>query len=137
MSRRLASVLEQISTEPKDDATITDLKKRLLLQSLRSEFNISPQRLREMAVYLMHVMHEGLRPKNDSTLAMLSSFVTQKDAHKFSGVIFAIDLGGTNFRVIRMILERGKLANLQSTKFTIPEEHIEGGTSEGLFGCIA
>jgi hexokinase len=68
---------------------------------------------------------------------MLPSFVCQKDANKFSGLVFAIDLGGTNFRVIRMTLERGKLASLQASKYRIPDKHIEGGTHEGLFGCIA
>ena len=137
MSRRLLSVLEQVSADPQDDTVITDLKKRLVLQSLRTEFHISNQRLREMAVYLIHEMHDGLRPNNQSTLAMLPSFVQQKDASKFSGLIFAIDLGGTNFRVIRMILERGKLVATQATKYAIPKEHINGGTAEGLFGCIA
>lgn len=137
MSRRLLSVLEQVKSDPRDETAIADLKKRLVLQSLRTEFHVSKRRLREMAVYLIHEMHEGLRPNNESTLAMIPSFVKQKNAKNFSGLLFAIDLGGTNFRVIRMILERGALVGQQSTKYTIPVEHIEGGTAEGLFGCIA
>lgn len=145
MSQRLLTVLEQLKTDPAlDDATISSLKKRLVLQSLRAQFTLSPHRLRELAVYMKHEMHQGLKPLDQqiaqsgapSTLAMLPSFVTAKDAEKFSGVIYAIDLGGSNYRVIRMVLERGKVVKTVSAKSNIPEEHIHG-TSDGLFGCIA
>ena len=137
MTSRLLSVLEQIKSVPQDDALIRSLKRRLALQSLRAQFVLSPQRLREMAVYMVHEMHAGLQPNNASTLAMLPSFVYQKNANKFSGPVFAVDLGGTNFRVIRMVLDRGQVTTVASQKYEIPKEHVEGGTADGLFGCIA
>lgn len=53
------------------------------------------------------------------------------------GDFYALDLGGTNFRVLQLRLEGGqKVGPVKQSKFTISEAH-KRGTGEDLFGFIA
>lgn len=135
MSKRLHNILDHISSGKGESKEMKDLKQRLALATLTAQFTISPERLKEMVYFMIHEMHEGLAGKK-STLRMLPSFVYKKHTASADGVYYALDLGGTNFRVIRMLIRQGELISTSSSQFTIPIEHMKG-TVDGLFGFIA
>lgn len=82
-------------------------------------------------------MAEGLLdPSGHSNIKMLPSFVHKKPTENISGTFYALDLGGTNFRVIRLVVKKGKVVDITSEKYSIPQTHMKG-TAEGLFGFIA
>ena len=141
MTSRLVTVLEHITpTQNGDDATLAALKTRLILDSLRAQFIVAPRRLREMCSFMLHEMTIGLRPTQDgvpaSTLRMLPSYVYKRDAGNANGIYYALDLGGTNFRVIRMLVRGGRMVQSLSEKFTIPKSEMSGD-ADSLFGFIA
>jgi hexokinase len=137
MSRRLNTVLEHIRPTQKDTLEHEHLKHHLIVQSLKAQMVLGEERLKEMALYMLHEMHRGLEPGNKSTLRMLPSFVYKRDTSKLNSVVYALDLGGSNFRVLRLQLANGAIANLQSKKFAIPAQIIAGGTAEQLFDFLA
>ena len=137
MSYRLNTVLEHIRPGKHDTEEHRHLKEHLLLQSLRAQMKMGGERLKEMALYMLHEMHHGLEPNNSATLRMLPSYVYKSDPSKSEGVVYALDLGGSNFRVIRMVMKQGNLVSRQAKKFQIPAKIIAGGTGTQLFDFIA
>lgn len=135
MTDRLHTIVDHIAVKPNDSTEFRALKQRLALASLTAQFTLSTEQLRAMAYYFLHEMHEGLAGR-PSTLAMLPSYVYRADTVSAHGVYYALDLGGTNFRVIRMVLEKGVLVTTDTIQDVIPQQHVKG-TAEGLFGFIA
>lgn len=137
MARRLNTVLEHVKPSGRDTEDHEHLKQHLLIQSLAAQMHLSKDRLKEMALYMLHEMHHGLEPNNSSTLRMLPSFVYKADPDRSAGVVYALDLGGSNFRVIRMELAKGTVLSRRAHKAKIPETIIAGGTQTQLFDFIA
>jgi len=68
---------------------------------------------------------------------MLPTFVNKRVTGAERGDFYALDLGGTNFRVLRLTLEGdGKVGPVKSMKFSIPDA-AKTGTGAELFGFIA
>jgi hexokinase len=135
MAHRLANILDHIAANSRDSDEMKHLKQRIALESLRAQFHLSEDRLKEMVYFMIHEMHQGLAGR-PSTLRMLPSYVYRKNISQAEGVYYALDLGGTNFRVIRMLIRQGKLISVAQSQFVIPKEHMEGN-HVGLFGFIA
>jgi hexokinase len=136
MASRVHTLLQHVSSTPTEGFELRALKQRVSLAHLQSKFSLSYEQLKEMQYYMMHEMLEGLVGK-PSSLKMLPSYVYKQDTKHCTGVYYALDLGGTNFRVIRMVLREGALINSNSSFFTIPKDIMVGGTSSSLFGFIA
>jgi hexokinase len=66
---------------------------------------------------------------------MLPSYV-HKRGTDVTGEFAALDLGGTNFRVLKLKLDHGKVIHQEQKQFSIPLTHMQG-TGEGLFNFIA
>jgi hexokinase len=66
---------------------------------------------------------------------MLPSYV-HKRGTDVTGEFAALDLGGTNFRVLKLKLQNGKVVHQEQKQFSIPLEHMQG-TGDGLFSFIA
>ena len=64
----------------------------------------------------------------------LPSFVTALPRPDLSATALALDMGGTNFRVCSVNLDKGT-AEMDQEKFVITEEAKE--TAEGMFGFLA
>lgn len=134
---RLNHVLAHIGVDAiADSPELRAIKQRLTLESLRAQFELPPARLREMAYFMLHEMHKGLVDESSSTIRMLPSYVFKASAGDATGVVYALDLGGTNFRVLRMSLRAGALEGVMQQQFAIPAEHMSG-TADGLFGFVA
>ncbi|XP_057417478.1 hexokinase-1-like [Lotus japonicus] len=95
-------------------------------------------KLRQVGDAMDIEMHAGLASEGGSNLSMLISYVDNLPTGDEEGLYYALDLGGTNFRVIRVHLggkEKGVIGQ-ESDEVSIPP-HLMTGSSEGLFDFIA
>ncbi|KAK6115231.1 hypothetical protein DH2020_007500 [Rehmannia glutinosa] len=94
--------------------------------------------LRHVADAMAADMRAGLEADGGSDLKMILSYVDALPTGNEKGLFYALDLGGTNFRVLRVQLG-GKDERVVATEFeqvSIPQE-LMFGTSEELFDFIA
>ncbi|XP_043704147.1 hexokinase-1-like [Telopea speciosissima] len=95
-------------------------------------------KLKQVADAMTVEMHAGLASEGGSKLKMLLSFVDNLPTGDEKGVFYALDLGGTNFRVLRVQLggKEGRVAKQEFTEVAIPP-HLMVGNSQDLFEFIA
>ncbi|KAH6796333.1 hypothetical protein C2S51_037319 [Perilla frutescens var. frutescens] len=94
--------------------------------------------LRHVADAMAADMRAGLAVDGGSDLKMILSYVDSLPTGDEKGSYYALDLGGTNFRVLRVELG-GKEERVVATEFeqvSIPQE-LMSGTCEELFDFIA
>ncbi|XP_062165136.1 hexokinase-2, chloroplastic [Alnus glutinosa] len=94
--------------------------------------------LRHVADAMAADMRAGLAVDGGSDLKMILSYVDSLPTGNEKGLFYALDLGGTNFRVLRVQLG-GKQERVIATEFdqvSIPQE-LMFGNSEDLFDFIA
>ncbi|KAF3446774.1 hypothetical protein FNV43_RR11954 [Rhamnella rubrinervis] len=94
--------------------------------------------LRHVADAMASDMRAGLSADGGSDLKMILSYVDSLPSGNEKGLFYALDLGGTNFRVLRVQLG-GKEERVIATEFeqvSIPQDFMFG-TSEKLFDFIA
>ncbi|KAJ8755812.1 hypothetical protein K2173_024357 [Erythroxylum novogranatense] len=95
-------------------------------------------KLKQVADAMVVEMHAGLASEGGSKLKMLVSYVDNLPTGDEKGLFYALDLGGTNFRVLRVQLG-GTDTGLVSQEFaevSIPPS-LMTGTSDALFDYIA
>ncbi|OVA08529.1 Hexokinase [Macleaya cordata] len=95
-------------------------------------------KLRQVADAMSVEMHAGLASENGSKLKMLISYVDNLPTGDEHGLFYALDLGGTNFRVLRVQLggKEGRVVKQEFTEVSIPHELMVGSSDE-LFDFIA
>ncbi|KAI3917732.1 hypothetical protein MKW98_021494 [Papaver atlanticum] len=95
-------------------------------------------KLRQVADAMTVEMHAGLASEGGSKLKMLISYVDNLPTGDEHGLFYALDLGGTNFRVLRVQLggRDGRVAKQEFTEVSIPPELMTATSSE-LFDFIA
>ncbi|XP_026405530.1 hexokinase-1-like [Papaver somniferum] len=95
-------------------------------------------KLRHVADAMTAEMHAGLASEGGSKLNMLNSYVDNLPTGDERGLFYALDLGGTNFRVLRVQLggRYGCIVKQESTEISIPPE-LMTATSTELFDFIA
>eukprot|EP00735_Rhodelphis_limneticus_P000804 TRINITY_DN11333_c0_g1::TRINITY_DN11333_c0_g1_i1::g.26476::m.26476 TRINITY_DN11333_c0_g1::TRINITY_DN11333_c0_g1_i1::g.26476 ORF type:complete len:476 (+),score=54.11,sp/P83776/HXKB_CANAL/37.63/9e-100,Hexokinase_1/PF00349.16/3.2e-67,Hexokinase_2/PF03727.11/2.3e-65 TRINITY_DN11333_c0_g1_i1:160-1428(+) len=75
-----------------------------------------------------------------SSMKMIPSFVQSRPTGAESGTFLALDLGGSNFRVLKLTLDGKKCTENEVKKYVISNEAMTG-TSDQLFdfiaGCVA
>ncbi|XP_057794817.1 hexokinase-2, chloroplastic [Salvia miltiorrhiza] len=94
--------------------------------------------LQQVADAMAADMRAGLAADGGSDLKMILSYVDAMPTGNEKGLYYALDLGGTNFRVLRVQLG-GKEERVVATEFeqvSIPQE-LMFGTCEELFDFIA
>ncbi|CAJ0596275.1 unnamed protein product [Cylicocyclus nassatus] len=98
---------------------------------------LTDAQLHEMMVSLEKSMNEGLAKETASkaVIKMLPSYVRAVPNGKEFGDFLALDLGGTNFRVL-LIRLKGKEAEMIGKIFRVPES-VMRGSGEALFDHIA
>lgn len=72
-------------------------------EELRQLFDYPVEKMREISRRLIDEMVAGLEDK--SSLAMIPSFITRLPTGKEKGFAYALDVGGTNLRVIGVQLD--------------------------------
>ncbi|KAF5447733.1 hypothetical protein F2P56_033260 [Juglans regia] len=95
-------------------------------------------RLKQVVDAMAVEMHAGLASEGGSKLKMLLTFVDRLPYGSEKGTYYALDLGGTNFRVLRVQLggQRSSIMEQHVEKQPIPQ-HLMSSTSEILFDFIA
>jgi hexokinase len=108
------------------------------LEEFRKAASTPLSKLRFISNALCTEMHAGLIKDGESRLKMLVSYVDELPNGHERGVFYALDLGGTNFRVLRVKLagKAKRVEKSESIEVSIPQEAMTG-TSEVLFDFIA
>ncbi|KAK7406036.1 hypothetical protein VNO78_07651 [Psophocarpus tetragonolobus] len=95
-------------------------------------------RLRQVVDAMAVEMHAGLASEGGSKLKMLLSFVDNLPNGTEKGTYYALHLGGTNFRVLRVQLSGQPSSELEHEVERLPiPQHVMTSTSEDLFDFIA
>lgn len=135
MSSRLYNLLSHIAIKDSDGDEMRFIKQRLALATLQTQFTMGDEKLKQITMFMLHEMVEGLEGR-ESTIRMLPSYVYKSNPSKATGVFYALDLGGTNFRVLRVALRSGRVDDCTDAKFRIPQSALVG-TANDLFDFIA
>ncbi|XP_052163488.1 hexokinase-1 [Oryza glaberrima] len=111
-----------------------------VVAELREACATPAARLAEVAAAMAGEMEAGLAVEGGSSeMKMIVSYVDTLPTGGVEGSFYALDLGGTNFRVLRVRLAGGGVAERVAREVPIPPGLMSGGgaTSECLFGFIA
>ncbi|WOL14140.1 hexokinase-2 [Canna indica] len=96
------------------------------------------ERLRLVAEAMAAEMRAGLAVEGGSRVRMLPSFVDKLPTGDEEGLFYGLDLGGTNFRVLRVQLGgRGRRVTAQENKQVAIPPSLMFGKSDELFDFIA
>ncbi|XP_062855473.1 hexokinase-4 isoform X1 [Trichomycterus rosablanca] len=112
------------------------------VDQILSEFELSKEELKEVMGRMQREMHRGLRVEthNEASVKMLPTYVCSTPEGSEVGDFLALDLGGTNFRVMLVMVgedeERGWKVETKHHMYSIPEDAMTG-TAEMLFDYIA
>ncbi|XP_074563849.1 hexokinase-2-like [Curcuma longa] len=109
-----------------------------VLKELEEQCATPIEKLKEVADAMTKEMHAGLESEDGSMLKMLVSFVDRLPTGDERGLFYALDLGGTNFRVLRVQLggKEGRVVKQQCEEVSIPQDLMVGSSDE-LFDFIA
>ncbi|TVU21437.1 hypothetical protein EJB05_31070 [Eragrostis curvula] len=109
-----------------------------VVADLREKCETPVSLLHDVAAAMAHEMAAGLEKEGASKVKMLLSYVDKLPTGGEEGFFYGLDLGGTNFRVLRVQLGGNEkhVINRESREVTIPPNLMSGSSSE-LFGFIA
>nr|CAB3474110.1 unnamed protein product [Digitaria exilis] len=116
-----------------------------VLRDLEARCATPAERLRQVADAMAAEMRAGLACDDDSEsgdgsalLKMLVTYVDSLPSGVEEGLFYALDLGGTNFRVLRVQLggKEQRIIKQESKGVSIPK-HLMSGGSDDLFDFIA
>ncbi|XP_072257136.1 hexokinase-3 [Pyxicephalus adspersus] len=128
----------------KGTAIVTAVAQRLAAQrkhidNILAPFCMSLAKLKEVQSRMRKEMVNGLNRQTQpsATVKMLPTYVRATPDGTEKGEFIALDLGGTNFRVLytKVGLKNEGGVQMKSKTFTLPTEVIQG-TGEGLFNHI-
>ncbi|KAI8553739.1 hypothetical protein RHMOL_Rhmol05G0039800 [Rhododendron molle] len=113
-------------------------KAMAILEELKDKCGTPTGKLRQVADAMAVEMHAGLASEGGSKLKMIISYVDNLPTGDERGSFYALDLGGTNFRVLRVLLggKEKRVAKQEFEEVSIPPD-LMIGTSEALFDFIA
>ena len=107
-----------------------------MMRELEAAFEITSDDVATIAAAIGSEMQKGLE-EDGQALKMIPSFVEQLPSGDETGDVFAIDLGGTNLRCLRVSLLGGrKIGKVDQRSTAIPQSVMKGHGHE-LFDCIA
>ncbi|XP_057505494.1 hexokinase-1-like [Actinidia eriantha] len=113
-------------------------KAAAIVKELEEKCGTPIGKLRQVTDAMAVEMHAGLASEGGSKLKMIISFVDNLPTGDEKGLFYALDLGGTNFRVLRVQLggKDNRVAKQEFEEVSIPP-HLMIGTSDALFDFIA
>ncbi|KAG2600599.1 hexokinase-6-like isoform X1 [Panicum virgatum] len=113
-------------------------KAAAVIEEVEQAFSTPTALLRGIADAMVVEMERCLRADPHAPLKMLISYVDNLPTGDEHGLFYALDLGGTNFRVIRVQLggREKRVVKQQYEEVSIPP-HLMVGTSTELFDFIA
>ena len=106
------------------------------LAAVRNEFTLTTPRLAAMADAFLSEMGAGLRGE-PSSIKMIPSFVTGLPSGAETGCFWAVDMGGSNLRVLQVDLAGGGVMHItRELRVPIPAE-VATGPGAALFDLVA
>jgi hypothetical protein len=107
------------------------------IEQILTKFKLNKESLNKVMSSMLDEMRKGLHPETHDTadVKMFPTYVRTLPDGNESGEILALDLGGTNFRVLLINLDSGEI-KVKSKVFVIPQS-IMTGTGKQLFDHIA
>mmetsp|Transcript_46585 Transcript_46585/g.113445 ORF Transcript_46585/g.113445 Transcript_46585/m.113445 type:complete len:507 (-) Transcript_46585:10-1530(-) len=106
------------------------------IAELQAQFKLDARRLTTMTNHMLEEMKSGLSRDSDSSLLMLPTHLTSVPTGSEKGDYLALDLGGTNFRVLKVSLEGEGKFKVDQGKFKV-EDVLMKGHGKDLFTFIA
>ncbi|XP_034695529.1 hexokinase-2-like [Vitis riparia] len=109
-----------------------------IVKDFEEDCATSYSKLKHVADAMTVEMHAGLASEGGSKLKMLISYVDNLPTGDEKGLFYALDLGGTNFRVLRVQLggKDGRIVNQEFVEVSIPPNLMVKST-DALFDYIA
>lgn len=101
----------------------------------KEELTISPEKLNQIATHFVDELNKGLS-KTGGNIPMIPGWVMDYPTGDETGEYLAIDLGGTNLRVVRVSLLGNSKFTYEAEKYPIPVP-MRTGKSEDLWNFIA
>ncbi|OWM84500.1 hexokinase-2-like isoform X2 [Punica granatum] len=108
-----------------------------IVREFQDKCDSSIGKLRHVADAMTAEMHAGLASEGGSKLKMIITYVDNLPNGDEEGLFYALDLGGTNFRVIRVHLGGKKDVIKQELEAVSIPPHLMTGSSHELFDFIA
>ena len=124
--------LEVVSSSQKAASSSSTMAAKTRLDEL---FGYSPTELQALSGDILSEAEKGLE-KHGQMINMLATYITDFPRGNESGEFFALDLGGTNFRVLRIVLKSDGTHETETLKTPIRKE-VMTSTADELFGYIA
>uniref|UniRef100_A0ACD5W045 Uncharacterized protein n=1 Tax=Avena sativa TaxID=4498 RepID=A0ACD5W045_AVESA len=109
-----------------------------VLSDLQERCAAPAARLQQVSAAMEVEMRAGLASEDGSKLKMLVTYVDSLPSGDEKGLFYALDLGGTNFRVLRVQLggKERRVIKQESEGVSIPQ-HLMSRSSHELFDFIA
>jgi len=110
-----------------------------ILEEMTNRFELSPEHLKHFEKRMVDEINRGLdkRTHKDANVKSFVTYVSKLPTGRESGNYLALDLGGTNFRVILAELTAGtRSVKIKSCKFQVSRE-LMLGPGEDLFDFMA
>ncbi|TYI48275.1 hypothetical protein E1A91_D13G236000v1 [Gossypium mustelinum] len=109
-----------------------------ILKDFEEKCGTPISKLKQVADAMTVEMHAGLASEGGSKLKMIISYVDNLPTGDEKGLFYALDLGGTNFRVLRVHLggKEHRVVKQEFEEVSIPP-HLMTGSSDALFDYIA
>ncbi|XP_047053169.1 hexokinase-9-like [Lolium rigidum] len=109
-----------------------------VLRDLQERCAAPAARLQQVSAAMEVEMRAGLASEDGSKLKMLVTYVDSLPSGDEKGLFYALDLGGTNFRVLRVQLggKERRIIKQESIGVSIPQ-HLMSRSSHELFDFIA
>lgn len=109
---------------------------RPILESLGMQLTPTTEQLHAMMKEFQRQMRTGLEGRAES-LKMIPTYVEREPTGRESGEFYAIDIGGTNLRVLKVGLQDGRQPVVEAEFKKIVPKRIRTGTPALLFDFIA
>ncbi|GMH03720.1 hypothetical protein Nepgr_005559 [Nepenthes gracilis] len=108
-----------------------------ILKGFEERCRTPADKLKKVAEDLVAMMHRGLEDEDSSCVKMLVSYVNCLPTGDEVGLFYALDLGGTNFRVMQVLLQgRNSGIKQKQRSYKVPSE-LKVGKLHELFDYMA
>ncbi|GAV28882.1 hypothetical protein PMKS-002360 [Pichia membranifaciens] len=104
-------------------------------EKTKQELNVTPEKLTEITDHFVSELNKGLS-KTGGNIPMIPGWVMDYPTGQETGDYLAIDLGGTNLRVVKVSLLGDSKFTYEAEKYPIPVP-MRTGKSEDLWNFIA
>ncbi|CCF60361.1 hypothetical protein KAFR_0J02970 [Kazachstania africana CBS 2517] len=123
---------------PARKGSMADVPQNLLdeIHELENLFSVSNEKLQEITKHFITELDKGLSKKGGN-IPMIPGWVMEYPTGTESGDFLAIDLGGTNLRVVLIKLGGDRTFDSTQSKYKIPEEMRTSQNRDDIFGFIA